>query len=273
MVEGRPSLTAQGAAVLRAAHQLWDVPRVFDDPLALPIIGADGERTLRADERRHQTRRRRQLRAFIAMRSRYAEDQLAAAIARGVRQYVVLGAGLDTFAYRGTAAAGELRVFEVDHPATQAWKRGRLGEAGIAIPASLSFVPVDFERQTLAAALGAAGFTWDVPAFFSWLGVTVYLPERSVMETFELIAGSAASGSAIAFSFIDRPSPLARRTAAAGEPWRTYFEPGALAAALRQRGFRRADTLDPAAANARYFTGRTDDLRVAGGGHLMTAEV
>jgi methyltransferase (TIGR00027 family) len=273
MVEGRPSLTAQGAAVLRAAHQLWDVPRVFDDPLALPIIGSEGERTLRADERRQQARPRRHLRAFIAMRSRYAEDQLSAAVARGVRQYVVLGAGLDTFAYRGTPAARDLRVFEVDHPATQAWKRQRLDEAGIAIPASLAFVPVDFERETLAAALGAAGFAWEVPAFFSWLGVTVYLPERSVMETFELISGSSAPGSAITFSFIESPSPLARRTAAAGEPWRTYFEPAALATALRQRGFRRTDTLDVAAANARYFAGRTDDLRVAGTGHLMTAEV
>jgi methyltransferase (TIGR00027 family) len=273
MEEGRPSRTALGAAVLRAAHQLWDEPRVLDDPLALPIIGLDAERGLRADADRERSRDRRQLRAFIAVRSRYAEDELAAAIARGARQYVVLGAGLDTYAYRRPAAAAGVRVFEVDHPATQAWKRQRLAAAGIAVPDALVFVPVDFERQTLAQALPDAGFRWDVPAFFSWLGVTVYLPERAVMQTFELIGGSASAGSAITFSFIESPSPLARRAAAAGEPWQSYFEPSALAAALRWCGFRHVDGLDPEAINRRYFAGRTDALRVGRSGHLMTARV
>jgi methyltransferase (TIGR00027 family) len=158
-VKDAPSRTAERVALRRAAHQVLDHPKVFDDPLAVAIAGVS--------EFPHETLFARLLRAFMAVRSRYAEDQLTSAIARGVRQYVVLGAGLDTYAYR---AAPEVRVFEVDHPATQAWKRSRLEDAGIAIPDSMRFVPVDFERQNLADELAQAGFNMDQPAFFSWLG-------------------------------------------------------------------------------------------------------
>jgi Leucine carboxyl methyltransferase len=126
---GRPSVTAQGAAIQRAAHQLLEAPRVFDDPLALAMIGTDAEATLRADLAAYQTPYRRRQRANIAARSRHAEDALAKAQRQGVRQYVLLGARLDSFAYRpGTEESG-LRVFEVDYPATQAWKRGRSGSS------------------------------------------------------------------------------------------------------------------------------------------------
>src|SRR6202161_3091310 len=146
MQEGKFSRTAQRVAIRRgalrrAAHQLLDQPRVLDDPLALLIIGADAAEQLRSNPKEHRAFSRA-FRAFMAARSRYAEDELARAVALGVTQYVVLGAGLDTFAYRNPHAG--LHVFEVDHPATQAWKRVQLQTAEIPIPASLTFVPIDF---------------------------------------------------------------------------------------------------------------------------------
>src|SRR5580704_4643658 len=148
-----PSRTAQRVAMRRAAHQLLDNPIVFEDPLAVAIAEGDPEPS--ADAPLPYSRA---LRAFLVVRSRYGEDQLARAVARGVRQYVVLGAGLDTFAYRNPFQSSGLHVFEVDHPATQAWKREQLRSAGIAVPQSLTFVPVDFERQVLPDELRQAGF-------------------------------------------------------------------------------------------------------------------
>src|SRR5215470_17263725 len=179
MIEGEPSRTAHRVALGRAAHQLWDNPRVLDDPVALKIVGPDVAEELSRSEPAEAFEK--YLRAFIVARSRYAEDQLADAIRRGVTQYVVLGAGLDTFAYRNPFE--HLRVFEVDHAATQAWKRSCLHSGGIATPASLIFVPVNLETQTLATELDRAGFKADQPAFFSWLGVTPYLGRETVLGT------------------------------------------------------------------------------------------
>src|ERR1700684_280435 len=142
MQEGKFSRTAQRVAIRRAAHQLLDQPRVLDDPLALRIIGSEAAEALRSDPKEDHAFSRA-FRAFMAARSRYAEDELARAVARGVTQYVVLGAGLDTFAYRNPHAG--LHVFEVDHPATQVWKRERVPAAGIAIPPSFTLFSIDFE--------------------------------------------------------------------------------------------------------------------------------
>src|ERR1700739_4179663 len=136
----QPSRTAWAVALRRAAHQARDEPRVFEDPLALRITG--GEWRPRSGEPETVSR---MFRAFMAARSRYAEDELARAVEAGTRQYVVLGAGLDTFAYRNPHAG--LRVFEIDHPATQEWKKQLLGDAGIAVPETANFVPLDFERD------------------------------------------------------------------------------------------------------------------------------
>ena len=277
MDEGRPSITAQRAATLRAAHQILDQPRILDDPLALRIIGAQAESALRADPQRNE--RLATLRAFVALRSRYAEDELARAVQRGVHQYVILGAGLDTFAYRNPHPG--LRVFEVDHPATQSWKRGRLHQAGIAPPDSLIFTPVDFEKQTLADGLRRAGFRTDEPAFFSLLGVAVYLTKDAVMGTLKLVA-SLPPRSEIVFDYAlpcsslseserARREVLARRVAAIGEPWITYFDPHALTSEIRQLGFTHVEDLGPEEANDRYFKDRTDGLRVGRGAHLMKA--
>lgn len=232
MQEGTFSKTAQRVAIRRAAHQILDEPRVLDDPLALPIIGLDAERALRSDPKEHHAFSRA-FRAFMAARSRYAEDELARAVGHGVAQYVVLGAGLDTFAYRNPHAG--LRVFEVDHPATQAWKREQLRAAGIGIPHSLTFVPVDFEQQTLADGIGQSGFNANAAAFFSWLGVTPYLTREACVSTLSFIAKMPAE-SGVVFDFALDPAllnagqrqaldALSKRVAAAGEPFQLFFDP------------------------------------------------
>jgi methyltransferase (TIGR00027 family) len=163
MQTGRPSQTAQGAAVYRALHQTLDGGSIFNDPFASKILDDEGLGRLGEIAANPSLR---PMRLFIAARSRFSEDTLEACVARGVRQIVVLGAGLDTFSLRNPYAGQGVGVFEVDYPATQVWKRERLEQAGLAIPPSLTFAPIDFERQSLAEGLAAAGFHADRPAFF-----------------------------------------------------------------------------------------------------------
>jgi methyltransferase (TIGR00027 family) len=281
MQEGTFSKTAHRVAVRRAAHQLLDQPRVLDDPLALRIIGAEAENELRSNPKEDHAFSRA-FRAFMAARSRFAEDELALAVAHGVRQYVVLGAGLDTFAYRNPHSG--LRVFEVDHPATQAWKRERLEAAGIAIPTSLTFAPIDFERRTLADGLGQSGFNGSAAAFFSWLGVTPYLTREACLVTLSFIAKMPV-GSGVVFDFAVDPAllnlgqrmalkALSKRVAAVGEPFQLFFDPEKLQGELKGMGFRRTEFLQGKELNARYFKDRKDGLLVRGSiGHLMAAWV
>jgi methyltransferase (TIGR00027 family) len=281
MQEGKFSRTARRVAIRRAAHQLLDQPRVLDDPLALRIIGSEAEQALRSDPKEDHAFSRA-FRAFMAARSRYAEDELAHAVAQGVKQYVVLGAGLDTFAYRNSHPG--LGVFEVDHPATQAWKREQLQSAGIAVPASLTFVPIDFERQTLADGLKQSGFNANAAAFFSWLGVTPYLTRGASMMTLRYIA-KLPTGSGVVFDFAIDPAllnsgqrqaldALSKRVARYGEPFQLFFNPGKLQDELKEMGFRRTEFLQGKDLNARYFKDRNDGLLVRGSlGHLMGAWV
>jgi methyltransferase (TIGR00027 family) len=278
---GSPSATAQSVAVRRAAHQLIDHPTVFDDPLALAVIGEGAAEQLRRELDQQRTPWSQGLRAFVATRSRFAEDRLAVGSGRGVRQYVVLGAGLDTFALRNPYT--DLRVFEVDHPSTQAWKRARLDEAGLMLAPSLTFAPVDFGRQELADGLAAAGFDPNRSAVFSWLGVAMYLDEDAVFRTLEYVAGLPAP-SEIVFDFMVPPelmSPtsrlfaeaLAQRVASLGEPFRSAFDPGELVRRLYGAGFAEAETLGADELNQRYFDGRTDGLRLTGSGRIARARV
>jgi methyltransferase (TIGR00027 family) len=271
-------------AMRRAAHQLLDSPHVLEDPIAVPIIGPDGLARLESERGGIGGRVSRTIRAFMAARSRYAEDQLALAIGRGAAQYVVLGAGLDTFAYRNPYSESALRVFEVDYPATQEWKRRKLADANIAIPASVTYAPVDFERQTLPEGLRQAGFDAAKPAFFSWLGVTMYLREETVMATFGFIASTPAGGG-VAFDYgVPRESlgfvgrlaldAISRRVAASGEPFVTFFHPAKLAEQLRKIGFHAVEDMGAEEINSRYFKDRADGLRIGGSlGHLMSARI
>ena len=281
MQEGKFSKTAHRVAIRRAAHQLLDNPKVLDDPLALRIIGSEAADDLRSNPKEHHAFSRA-FRAFMAARSRYAEDELARAVAHGVRQYVVLGAGLDTFAYRNPHPG--LRVFEVDHPSTQTWKREQLQAADIKIPPSLTFVPIDFEKQTLADGLENSGLDVSSAAFFSWLGVTPYLTREACMSTLSFIA-SMPAGSGVVFDFAVDPTllnpgqrqaldALSKRVAAAGEPFQLFFNPGNLQDELTAMGFHRTEFLQGKDLNARYFSERTDGLLVRGSiGHLMAAWV
>ena len=265
------------AAAHRAAHQLLEAGRIFADPLAVAILGQPAAEVARAAEAEPI---RRGMRLFIAARSQFAESTLAAGVeGRGVRQLVVLGAGLDTFAYRNPFA-GRLRVFEVDHPATQAWKRRRLSEAGIAEPEGLVFAPVDFERDRLLDGLTAAGFDPALRTFFTWLGVTPYLTEAAVFATLGVI-GALPGGAEVVFDYSDPPetrsaeaqaqhAARAARVAAIGEPWLSHFEPATLHAQLGALGFAAIEDLGPRALNPRYAL-TTQAVPTDRGGHLLYA--
>jgi methyltransferase (TIGR00027 family) len=277
-----PKPSALMVAMQRAAHQVVDSPRVLDDPLALRILGPVESRAVLADPDSFRQPLAQGLRSSVVVRSRFAEDEWAASMARGVRQYVVLGAGLDTSAYRHANAPGQM--FEVDLPATQTWKRARLVEAGIPTPPSLRYAGVDFETISLAQGLADAGFDASQPAFFSWLGVCMYLDEPAVIETLRFI-GRCAPGSAVVFDFITpfdglplmmriAMKQLAARLAAGGEPWKTHFDPAALTNTLLALGFSQSRSWSPEELNARYLSDRTDGLRMgAGPGRLMLALV
>ncbi len=186
MRAGKPSRMARGAAAYRAVHQRVDGGVIFRDPYAVRILDAD---TLLTLDQMAADPSLRPMRLFIAARSRFSEDALGASVARGVRQVVVLGAGLDTFSLRNPYEGQGVRVFEVDFPATQAWKREQLARASLAVPSSLTFAPVDFERQSLSHGLAQAGFRADRPAFFQWLGVVPYLTREAISQTLDFVAG------------------------------------------------------------------------------------
>jgi methyltransferase (TIGR00027 family) len=257
-----------------------DDPKVFHDPLALRIVG---EENVSSAAQLEQTPISRGLRMSLAIRSRYAEDELQIAIKRGVGQYVILGAGLDTFAYRHPYSDDVLHVFEVDHPATQAWKRARLEEAGIAIPRTLTFSPVDLEAQTLEEGLVGSGLDTSKCTFFSWLGVTQYLTSSAIDDTLRFVA-SMPTGSGIVFDYTISPSllnprarvafdRLAHRVALAGEPFQSFFDPSWLKASLRAMGFGQIEDFGAEEMNARYLGERSDQLRTGSFSHLMNARV
>lgn len=267
METGRASKTALGVAVRRAAHQLMDLPPVLDDPIGVRLVGNGFPRLM--ERAMHPVGR--DFRAFMAARSRYVEDQLADAVANGVTQYVVLGAGLDTYAYRNPFAS--LRVFEVDFPATQEWKRQMLAGAGIAVPSELVFVPLDFEHQTLAEGLARAGLDGGKAAFFGWLGVVPYLTLEAFRATLEVIARMPA-GSAVSFDYaMSRETlsalgqkafdALSERVAAAGEPFRLFFKPEELESESRRAGFQRVEQVGTEQINEMYFKERADGLRLS----------
>jgi methyltransferase (TIGR00027 family) len=251
--------------------------RIFFDPLALRILGSEAEEALNEAE---QEPRKRALRLFIAVRTRFAEDALEAAVARGVTQLVVLGAGLDTYAYRNRQ--DRLRVFEVDHPATQAWKREQLAKASIEVPDALTFAPVDFERDTLADGLAAAGFDPMQQTFFTWLGVTPYLTESAVFATLGFIA-ALPGGAHVVFDYSNPPDSivgverrafheaLATRVAAAGETFKSYFGSEALVVRLADLGFRDIEDLGPPEIAARYFPNHAGGPSGGGGAHIIRA--
>jgi methyltransferase (TIGR00027 family) len=281
MNPSQSSQTAELVARHRAAHQLLERPPILADPLAIEIVGAEDSAAIRANPETFETERHaRYLRAFVAVRSRFAEDQLAHVRALGVQQYVILGAGLDTSAYRVPTSAQPLHIWEVDHPATQAWKRERLREAGITSSDRVTYVPIDFEHQTLPEELAAAGFDPAAGALFSWLGVVPYLTAPVVLSTLAYVATATKAGGGIIFDYSLAPEVLtprqlvvyqglSDRVRAAGEPFRCAFDPIELVRKLHGLGFAFAEDFSTDALNTRYMAGRADGLRVGQLAHLM----
>lgn len=275
--EGRAaSRTALGVLAMRAAHQLLDAePWILDDPIALRLLEPGAETRLSTDPRL-QTPLARALRAHALLRSRIAEEDFAQGAEAGLRQAVILGAGFDTFAYRQPAWASALRIFEVDHPASQAEKLRRVAAAGLPAPPNLIHAPVDFEGVSLEEGLARAGFSTAEPACFSWLGVTMYLSRPAIRAVLAFVGGLPA-GTRISLTFAqpseDGSDPLADLAAQAGEPWLSRFTPEEMAGEFRAAGFRRWDIPGPEALAARFFQDRADGLPAPRRSSLALAEV
>jgi methyltransferase (TIGR00027 family) len=274
MENAKPSRTALGVARMRALHQFSQQAALFRDPYANAILG-DAAPT--AQEFEQEEERSRRMRLFVAARARLAEDWLAAAVRRGVRQVVVLGAGLDTFSLRNPYP--DLAVFEVDHPATQAWKRKCLADAGLAEPPATSFVPVNFERQSLADELALAGLKPTEPSFFMWLGVVPYLTQEAIFGTLSWIASMPCSE--VAFDYSEPTenrdtagqaalSFHAARVAAVGEPWISFFVPGELAKSLHELGFDEIEDIQSGDIFAHFSRAPKAETRNSGG-HMLRA--
>jgi methyltransferase (TIGR00027 family) len=269
--EGQPSQTAMTAAAARAAHLLVDSePRIFADSLAALLLGDKAETYLRYHREHGDHPLLAGTRAQATCRSRFTENQLALAAARGTAQYVILGAGLDSFACR-SELAGRLRVFEVDHPATQQRKRALLAAAGLAEPPTLTWVPVDFETGELIAALTAAGLDPAAPAFVSWLGVTMYLTAEAIGATLASLSRLAPGSELVTdymltadlrdadgVAYADLVMPDSERR---GEPWLSFFTPEQMTGLLTGHGFTGVRDVRQRDAVSAALWERTDLLR------------
>jgi len=303
MTEIQAGVTALVTAYARAHHATHEAPKIFDDFLAdqyysaeehiafnhnlasmLPAIDPELAAT-QPDEATALSAVMQTMHEPVTLsRSRYGEDALDEALKLGIRQYVILGAGFDTFAFRRTDLAKQLQVFEVDHPVTQGMKQQRIAMAGWGMPANLQFVPIDFTQESLTEALGRSSYDPQKLSFFSWQGVTYYLPRESIFTTLRAIASLAPKGSQIVFDYMDEdafnPERTARRTQLmqatarqVGEPMKTGFDPLKLGDELQQVGFRLVENLGPDDIQTRYFSGRTDRLRAFEHVHFAKAVV
>jgi methyltransferase (TIGR00027 family) len=283
MLPGQPSQTLLRSAIRRATHQVLDRPVIFDDPIALQVVPEAAYPTVVASLAADGSPDPVLLRSLFAMRSRFAEDRLAEAVARGSRQYVMLGVGLDTFAWRQPDFARAIQLFSVDHPASLAFTQQLLRERGLSQPGNLAFVPADLEGDNVASRLRECGFDATLPSFCSMLGVMQYLtlPAIDALMTF---VSSLAPGSEIVFSFALPEAELTgydlqalkmsmRFTNGLGEPWQTRLRPRDWVAKLQSLKFREIFHLTPALAQQRYFSNRSDNLRAPGWEQLIAAIV
>jgi methyltransferase (TIGR00027 family) len=265
------SRTALATAASRAAHLIVDgEPSIFADVLALPLLGKRASKFVGHHEAAAGHPALAGTRSLATVRSRYTEDRLAESAQRGVTQYVILGAGLDSFGYR-SSLAGQVRVFEVDHPATQEWKRRRLAAADIAVPDAVTFVPVDFETGGLLDSLTAGGLDLSEPAVVSWLGVIMYLTRPAIGQTLAQLA-KLAPGSELIVNYM-LPASLRDSDASAyadivmpvsaerGEPWLTFLTPAEMTALLASHGFAQVDHVSQRDAVDAALWQRSDSLR------------
>ena len=270
------------SAVGRALYLEEPPPHVLEDRLAALLAGEQGAELMRELKSEVPEEQMATFRRWTTVRTRFTEDAVEQAVASGVRQFAILGAGLDSFAYRRRDLVTKLRVYEVDQPESQKWKRRRLRELGVAIPSNLVFAPIDFERQTLIAGLGAAGFDFSAPAILSWIGVTVLLSSAAIEATLKDVA-ALPPGSRIVFTY-DLPHRvlglhgqamqdfIARKAAEMGEPFLTLLEPSKVDELLTRLGFRDISHFGPDDAADVYFKDRPE-VRFRSGQRLASATV
>lgn len=282
MEPGSPSATAISVASLRAAHlHLFDGPKIHQDTFALQMSGAKDVEELRARLDKTKLPDLPRVSAYFACRHRFSEDRMRAALARGVRQVVLLGAGLDTLALREPDLPATVQFVEIDHPDTQRWKLERLQSLGLTAN-GVKYVPVDFASQNLKDGLLAADVQMERPTFFAWLGVTQYISEGAAMSTLSLVRQHAA-GSEIVFDFIvpfdDLPEDELQISSAAraasqgrGEPWTTFYRAEEIAAHLVAIGFAGVQplTLDGA---ENYYAGQPVEIAPLKAWRLISAIV
>ena len=273
MPDQKSSRTALGSAYLRAVHQLFDAqPQILNDPITPLLIGPAALEEISNPINRYRSPRFRELRANIVLRSRFAEDRLANAVLRGVKQYVILGAGFDTFAFRQPPWAKELKILEIDHLATQEMKCSMLLASRILIPKNVEFAHVDFEHESLRDVFTRYHISAKIPTFFSWLGVTMYLKEDAIDGVLEAVAKFPVD-SEIVLTFSQRSDPevavsrdgyppLAQRVASVGEPFVSYFDQEEMEIKLCSAGFSKVEFLSRSEAESRYFQTRPKDLPV-----------
>jgi methyltransferase (TIGR00027 family) len=307
--EIKPTTTCFLAAYLRGYHAACDSPKIFDDYLSHQILGKDictfyeqnfsSPNILRFLEYagfKGATQNNDKASALamaiplltplslmVSVR-RYTEDKLEQAVRQGVRQYVILGAGMDTFAFRRPSMLEKLQVFEVDLPHMQEYKRRRLTELCWSLPEQLHFVTCDFTQETLSTALARSSYDPQAPSFFSWLGVTYYLPRDAVIDTLSNIAKIALPGSTIVLDYVHKDVFLPEKTSQIlqiglkfrqqhGEPWLTGFDPSEFAADLASIGLRIQEHLTPHDVEERFFQGRTDSYHAYEHAHFVSAIV
>jgi methyltransferase (TIGR00027 family) len=287
MKENQFSLTAMMCAYLRACHATYDDPKIFDDFLAYRLIPNENRVLIEQGLTKHLKQkaperaasfpdqasamkwmtRAMNSRSNLLSRARYTEDNLEVAVRHGARQYVILGAGLDTFAFRRLDLLDKIQVFEIDHPATQSFKKRRIAELGWELPTQLNFISMDFTKDNLAVVLKKSLYNSQVKSFFSWLGVTMYLTRDEVATTLRSIAGIAPTGSVVVFDYFDidvfdpeKADPHTQELMAlaqqAGESMKTGFDPLTLAADLASLGFCLHEDLNQTDIHKRYSQGR-----------------
>jgi methyltransferase (TIGR00027 family) len=277
MRSGQPSQTAQRAAAYRAVHQMLEGGAIFTDPLASRLLD---EQTTASLNKMASDESLRPMRLFIAARSRFSEDTMANCVAVGMRQVVILGAGLDTLSLRNPFADLGVRVFEVDHAATQSWKRERIKAAALIEPQSLIFAPTDFEKENLSEALTRAGFSLNQPAFFQWLGVVPYLTREAVSATLKFI--SEVPEAVVVFDYAEpfqnyhakrraNIIAVAESAAARGEPWLSLFDPADLHELLRRNGFKTVEDLGLPEIAERLYGDLRRNVTIGPGPHIVRA--
>ena len=307
MKENQASFTALSVAYMRAYHTMHDTTKIFDDFLAYHMIPEEKRELIEQHLIEHylpcekgldnpeptelfvdkvitSTFLMQAINGFIS-RARYAEDNLEKAVKQGVKQYVILGAGMDTFAFRQPKMMEKLEVFEVDHPPTQEFKLHRLAELGWKHPAKLHFIPIDFTKESLVTALtSSSSYDTKVKTFFSWLGVTYFLTRDDAFKTLRYITKIAPADSTLIFDYLDtdafipeKSSPQMQKSLEylrkIGEPMITGFNPLTLDEELASLGFRLHENLSPANIEERYFQGRMDGYHAYVHGHFACAVV